>query len=65
MADYDVGVTGLSVPPASAVVQQYRPAVSVRNNGVHSALATGYIRIYSAGQLIETFEVFSGSIPPG
>jgi hypothetical protein len=65
VADYDVGVTGLSVPPASAVVQQYRPAVSVRNNGVHSALATGYIRIYSAGQLIETFEVFSGSIPPG
>jgi hypothetical protein len=65
VADFDVGVLGLSVPPPVAVIQAYRPAVSVRNNGIHDALATGYIRIYSAGLLVFESEVFSATIPPG
>lgn len=65
MADYDVGVTGLSSPPPAAVKTQYRPAVSVRNNGLHNAIASGYIRIYSAGLLVFESEVYSGTLTPG
>jgi len=66
MHDFDVGAISLSVPPASAVIQSYRPAVLVRNNGVHDALASGSLRIYSpAGLLIFTTEVYSGTIAPG
>jgi hypothetical protein len=66
MPDYDVGAINLSVPPASAVLQQYRPAVLVRNNGVHDALASGTLRIYGpAGLLIFTTEIYSGTIAPG
>lgn len=65
MPDYDVGAVGLSSPPASAVIQAYRPAVSVRNNGVHDALAVGSLRIYSAGLLIFTTEIYSATIAPG
>ena len=63
--DYDVEALGLSSPPAQAVVTSYRPAVSVRNNGVHVAYASGYIRIYSAGLLIFTTEVYSAAIAAG
>lgn len=63
--DYDIGVTGLSSPPASAVLTPYRPAVSVRNNGIHNAIASGYLRIYSAGLLIFETEVYSGTLAPG
>jgi hypothetical protein len=63
--DYDVAVTGLSSPPPSAVLTPYRPAVSVRNNGLHAALASGYVRIYSAGLLIFETEVYSGTLAPG
>jgi hypothetical protein len=63
--DYDIGVTGLSSPPASATKSTYRPAVSVRNDGIHDALASGVLRIYAAGQLIFTTEIYSPTIPPG
>jgi hypothetical protein len=63
--DYDIGVTGLSSPPASATKSTYRPAVSVRNNGIHDALASGVLRIYAAGQLIYTSEIYSPTIAPG
>jgi hypothetical protein len=63
--DYDVAVTGLSSPPPSAVLTPYRPAVSVRNNGLHAALASGYVRIYSAGLLIFETGVYSGTLAPG
>jgi hypothetical protein len=63
--DYDVAVLGLSAPPAQAVVTPYRPAVSVRNNGIHNAIASGYLRIYSAGLLIFETEVYSGTLAPG
>jgi hypothetical protein len=65
MADYDVGVIGLQTPPASSVKTTYRPAISVRNNGIHDALASGYVRIYAAGLLIFESEVYSGTILPG
>jgi hypothetical protein len=66
MADYDVGAVSLSVPPTSAVIQAYRPAVLVRNNGAHDALAVGSLRIYSpAGLLIFTTAIYSGVIAPG
>jgi hypothetical protein len=64
MADYDVSAQGLSVPPAAAVVTTYRPAISVRNNGLFDALATGYIRIYSAGRLVFESDVYSPTIAP-
>ena len=65
MADYDVGVIGLSSPPAAAVITSYRPAVQVRNNGIHDAIASGYLRIYAAGLLIFETEVYSGTLAPG
>lgn len=67
MADYDVGAVSLSVPPLSAVLQQYRPAVLAKNNGVHDALAVGSLRIYDSatGLLIFTTEIYSGTIAPG
>jgi hypothetical protein len=66
MSDYDVGAVSLSSPPASAVIQPYRPAVLVRNNGVHDALAVGSLRIYGpAGLLTFTTAIYSGVIAPG
>jgi hypothetical protein len=65
MPDYDVGVLGLSSPPQSSVLTPYRPAVSVRNNGIHDALASGTLRIYAADRLIFTTELYSATIPPG
>ena len=64
MADYDVAVTELSSPPPSAVKTTYRPAVRIRNNGIHDALASGILRVYSAGRLIFTTEIYSAVIPP-
>jgi len=63
--DYDVRVLGLSSPPAAAVQTQYRPAVSVRNEGLHDTLVSGYIRIYSAGLLVFSSQIFSGTLSPG
>lgn len=58
MADYDVGVVGLSVPAQSAPVTTYRPAVRVRNNGIHPANVTGTCRQYRReppGDLLATW----------
>lgn len=65
MPDYDVGVTGLAVPPSTAYLQAYRPAVSVKNHGIHDALAVGSLRIYQANKLLFTTELYSGTIAPG
>jgi len=65
MADYDVGALALVVPATSGPKSTYRPAVSVRNNGIHDALASGYLRIYSAGLLMFESELYSGTITPG
>lgn len=63
--DYDVQVLGLTSPPAQAVVTQYRPAVSVKNAGIHDAVVSGYVRIYAAGLLVFESEVYSNTIAPG
>lgn len=65
MADYDVGAAGLLVPPSSAVLTTYRPSILVRNYGIHARTATGYIRIYKAGLLVFSSDVYSGTIQPG
>lgn len=39
--------------------------MSVRNNGLHDAVASGYIRIYSTGLLVFESEVYSDTIAPG
>lgn len=39
--------------------------MSVRNNGIHDAVASGYVRIYSAGLLIFESELYSDTIGPG
>ena len=65
MADHDVAVLELTTPAATAPLAQCRPVVSVRNNGLHDAVASGYVRIYSAGLLIYESEVYSDTIGPG
>ena len=65
MADYDVGALALVVPAKSAPKATYRPAVSVRNNGIHVALASGYLRIYAAGLLVFETELYSATIAAG
>lgn len=65
MADYDVQVLGLTTPAAIAPLTQCRPVVSVRNNGLYDATASGYVRIYAAGLLIFESEVYSDTIAPG
>jgi len=68
MPDYDVGVVGLAVPPASAPVATYYPAVSVKNYGIHPATVTGTLRIYdkAAGSLLATHTLASTApIEPG
>jgi len=65
MADYDVEALALVTPPRDAVLTSYRPAVSVRNNGNHEAIADGWLRIYSAGLVVFTTQLFSGTIAPG
>jgi hypothetical protein len=65
VADYDVGSIALVVPSSSAPRATYRPAVSVRNNGIHDALASGYLRIYFADLLVFETELYSATIQPG
>jgi hypothetical protein len=65
MADYDVGVLGLSSPAAVAPLTVCRLVVSVRNNGLHDAIASGYVRVYSAGLQIFESEIYSDTLTPG
>lgn len=65
MPDYDVAAVSLASPPSLGALTTYRPAVLVRNNGIHDALATGYVRAYKAGRLVFESEVYSPTIPPG
>ena len=65
MPDFDVAAAGLSVPPPLASLTTYRPAISVKNNGIHAALAVGTVRIYKSGALVFVSDVFSATIPAG
>jgi hypothetical protein len=63
--DYDVEVRGLSAPTSPSPLAPCRLAVSIRNNGIHDAIASGYARVYSAGLLIFETELYSDTIGPG
>jgi len=65
MADYDIGVLALVVPSTSGPKTTYRPAVSVRNNGIHDALASGYLRTYAVGLMVFETELYSPVIHAG
>lgn len=67
MADIDVGVLYLAVPPQTAPKTTYSPAVRVRNNGIHARVASGYIRVYDkdTGLLVHSFGVVSPELDPG
>jgi hypothetical protein len=64
--DYDVEALALVTPSGTTPLQPYRPAVSVRNNGVHNATSYGYFRIYDAAdRLIFETNLSSSTIAPG
>ena len=65
--DYDVAAISLATPPASAPVQSYRPAVAVKNLGIHDADVTGTLSIYdrAAGTLLTTMNLAANNIAPG
>jgi len=63
--DYDVEVLGLKTPASTSPLAPYRLVVSVRNNGIHAAVASGYVRVYSASLLIFESEVWSNTLAPG
>ena len=68
MPDYDVEVLGLAVPAASCPVAAYRPAVTVRNNGIHSAVITGTMRVYRReppGDLLATYPITLAALAAG
>jgi hypothetical protein len=55
MPDFDVAAVGLSAPPAEAFKTAYRPAISVRNNGIHPADVVGYIAIIDRTTGLQVF----------
>jgi hypothetical protein len=63
--DYDVEAVALAIPPAAASITTYRPAITVRNNGTHPAIATGNLQAYMAGLLVWSSTVESGTLAPG
>lgn len=68
MPDYDIEVTGLATPPVAAPVASYRPAVSVRNNGIHPANVSGTMRVYRReppGELLGTFTLSLANLAAG
>jgi len=68
MPDYDIQAVGLASPPVAAPVASYRPAVLVRNNGIHPANVTGYLRIYRReppGDLLETHNLALSNLAAG
>lgn len=67
MPDIDVAAVALVSPPSSAPQATYTPAVSVRNNGIHARVASGYLQMFdkATGVLLDTWPLLSGSIGAG
>jgi hypothetical protein len=63
--DYDVEVLSLQTPASTSPLAACRLVVSVRNNGKHNVVASGYVRIYSAGLQVFETEVYSNTLAPG
>jgi len=55
MRDYDVEAIGLDTPPSEAFKTTYRPAIAVRNNGIHPADVTGSIAIINRDTGLQVF----------
>ena len=68
MPDYDVGVLSLATPPPAAPVTSYRPAVRVKNNGIHPANVSGVMRVYRReppGDLLHSFTLSLANLAAG
>jgi hypothetical protein len=63
--DYDVEVLGLQTPASSSPLTTYRPALSVRNNGLFPAIANGELSAYKAGLRVYHSLLTSALIQPG
>jgi hypothetical protein len=67
MRDYDVEAIGLDTPPSEAYKTTYRPAIAVRNNGIHPADVTGFIAIINRDTGLQVFssQVALAALAPG
>src|SRR3972149_1765643 len=66
MPDYDVAVTELVLPAAPPPLGTFRPAVKGQNPGLHEAVVTGDLRLYSAnGALTFSAGLLQVVIPAG
>jgi len=65
--DYNVAAVSLASPPVPAYLQPYRPAIVVKNDGIHDADVTGMLRIYrrSTGLMIFAAPLAVAAVPPG
>jgi len=65
--DYNVAAVSLASPPVPAFLQPYRPAIVVKNEGIHDADVTGMLRIYrrSTGLMIFAAPLAVAAVPPG
>lgn len=65
MADYDVEALSLATPPDPSPLRTYTPSIRVRNNGIHAAIASGYVKAYIGGVQVFSSQVLSPQINPG
>lgn len=67
MHDFDVEAIGLDTPPSEAFKTTYRPAITVRNNGIHPANVTGSIAIINRDTGLQVFSspVALANLAPG
>jgi len=65
MRDYQITVLGLASPPTAAYRTTYRPAVQVRNDGLHDADIGGQLRVYSAGRMVFSTTLALSALAPG
>jgi len=66
MADYDVAVIGLTTPAPSAPLAACRLVISVKNQGLFDAVASGWARVYdAAGLQVFVCELYSDTLAPG
>jgi len=63
--DYDVEVLVLTTPASTSPLAPCRLVISVRNNGIHAAVASGYVRVYLASLQVFESEVYSNTLAPG
>jgi hypothetical protein len=68
MPDFDVAALSLASPPQSAPVTSYRPAVRVKNLGIHPANVSGVCRMYRReppGDLLQSWPLSLQNLAAG